>query len=106
MINSKSIIFFYLQKVGSLKHVVNVASIQWQLSTVQEVHHGIEADVRYADQFHLHAGRLIMQLVWSQTYVTYEKVCAHNSTTRVLSHTPDVLQSAFDVCKAGWLNAS
>lgn len=43
--NSKSIIFFYLQKVGSLKHVVNVASIQWQLSTVQEVHHGIEAHV-------------------------------------------------------------
>lgn len=44
--NSKSIIFFfYLQKVGSLKHVVNVASIQWQLSTVQEVHHSTEADV-------------------------------------------------------------
>lgn len=31
--------------MGSLKYVVNVASIQWQLSTVQEVHHGIEADV-------------------------------------------------------------
>lgn len=46
-----------------------------------------------------------MELVWSQTYVTYEKVCAHNSTTGVLSHTRDVLQSVFDICKAGRLNA-
>lgn len=38
-----------------------------------------------------------MELVWSQMYVSYEKVCAHNSTTAVLSHTRDVLQSVFDV---------
>lgn len=43
----------YLQKVGSFQHIVNVSSIQWQLSTVQEVHHRLQTHVGHANQLHL-----------------------------------------------------
>lgn len=43
----------YLQKMGSFKHIVNVASIQWQLSTVKEVHYSVQTSVGHATQFYL-----------------------------------------------------
>lgn len=43
----------YLQKVGSFKHIVNVASIQQQLSTVKEVYHSAQPNEGHATQFHL-----------------------------------------------------
>lgn len=47
----------YLQEVGSFQHIVNVTSIQWQLSTVQEVHYSVQTDVGHPNQLHLQTGR-------------------------------------------------
>lgn len=39
--------------MGSFKHIVNVASIQWQLSTVKEVDYSVQTNVGHATQFYL-----------------------------------------------------
>lgn len=56
---------FYLQKVGSFQHMVNVSSIQWQLSTVQEVHYSIQTDERHPNQLHLQTERGQWRLIRS-----------------------------------------
>lgn len=43
----------YLQKMGRFEHIVNVASIQRQLSAVKEVHHSVQTNVGHATQFYL-----------------------------------------------------
>lgn len=39
--------------MGCFKHINNIASVKQQLSTVQEVHNGIQTNIGQADQLHL-----------------------------------------------------
>lgn len=43
----------YLQVVSSFKDVVNVSSVQWKFTAVQEVHHSLQTQVGHSNQLHL-----------------------------------------------------
>ena len=50
--------------MGSFKDIVNVASIQWQLSTVKEVNHSVQTNVGHTTQFNLQQEKNRREFDW------------------------------------------